>query len=68
MIGRLMRKMTYTYEQALQDNLQFDEHVKAFLHDWLSKGSPESHDMESHEQAIEDFVNGGALREYFKRH
>jgi hypothetical protein len=64
----IMRKTVYTHKQAVQDNLQFDEHVKAFLRNWLSKGSPENADMESREQAIDDFVNGGALREYFKRH
>lgn len=66
--GLLFRKTAYSQKQAWQQNLQFDEHVKAFLRDWLSKGSPESADIKSHEQAIEEFVNGGALREYFKRH
>lgn len=55
-------------EEALLQNERFDEHVKAFLRDWLRKGSPEGADIETHEQAIEEYINGGALREYFKRH
>lgn len=66
--GFRLRKKAYSEEQARQQNVQFDKHVKAFLRDWLHKGSPESADMETHEQAIEEFINGGALREYFKRH
>jgi hypothetical protein len=66
--GFRLRKRAYSQEQARQQNIQFDKHVKAFLRDWLRKGSPENADIESHEQAIEDFINGGALREYFKRH
>ena len=66
--GVFFRKATHSKEQAEQHNLQFDEHVKAFLRNWLKKGSPEGSDVESHEQAIEEYINGGALREYFKRH
>lgn len=66
--GLLLRKKVYSQEQAQQQNVQFDEQVKAFLRDWLQKGSPEGADMENHQQAIEEFINGGALREYFKRH
>ena len=69
LIARLLiRKAVYTLEQARRDNIEFDKHVKAFLRNWLSKGSPVNADVESQEQAIEDFVNGGALREFFKRH
>lgn len=66
--GFFLRKRAYSLEQARQQNTQFDEQVKAFLRDWLRKGSPEGADMEIHLQAIEEFINGGALREYFKRH
>jgi hypothetical protein len=66
--GFRLRNRGYSGEQARQENMQFDAHVRAFLRDWVRGGSPESADMHSHEQAIEEFINGGALREYFKRH
>lgn len=67
----------YTSQQAEQANTQFDEAVKAFLREWLEQGTLHNQavttttdDIHAQYAAhdLDEFVEGGALRSFFKHH
>lgn len=61
-----MQRLPYTGTQAQRDNERFDHAVEAFLRRWITDGSGQSTTEENN--SVEEFIAGGALREYFKRH
>ncbi len=59
----------YTRAQAEQANQVFDDSVKKYLHDWIEHGTVSGTEKSPEiEHDIEDFVEHGALRSFFKHH
>lgn len=61
--------LTYTKEQAREANFAFDQAVQAFLYQWIEQSTASSADrsLES-EHDIDEFVQHGALRSFFKHY
>ncbi len=55
----------YPKEQAEAANYAFDLAVKAFLHDWIEQGTVAAKNLEGADN-LEEFVEHGALRSFFK--
>ncbi|GAB2557010.1 hypothetical protein [Spirosoma aerophilum] len=56
----------YTIEQAEAANNAFDLAVKQFLRDWIEQGTVSTKNLEGDGTDIEEFVEQGALRTFFK--
>ncbi len=56
----------YTIEQAEAANNAFDLAVKQFLRDWIEQGTVSTKGLEGDGGDIEEFVEQGALRTFFK--
>ena len=59
----------YVKKQAIKANLAFDESVKQYLRHWIEQGTVASNGLSlAGEHDIDEFVEYGALRCYFKHH
>jgi hypothetical protein len=62
-------QISYLKEQAEQDNLAFDESVKGFLRQWIEQGTETQTDHSlADESDVNEFIETGALRSFFKHH
>lgn len=59
----------YTQQQAEQANSLFDNAVRQYLRDWIEQGVASGSDQRPEAQAdLEEFIQHGALRVFFKHH
>ena len=62
-------QQSYSREQAEAANLAFDKTVKQYLRDWIAQGTVPGIDRSPDALAdSEEFVEQGALRQFFKHH
>ena len=59
------RQTAYTIAMAQAANDAFDEAVKSFLRDWIEQGTISTKSLEGADD-IEEFIERGALRSFFK--
>ncbi|WP_420147537.1 hypothetical protein [Spirosoma sp.] len=60
-----IRHTDYTFEQAEAANEAFDEAVKQLLRDWIDQGTVTTKILED-TASVDEFVERGALRSFFK--
>lgn len=58
---------SYTQQQASEANHAFDQAVRQFLHQWIEQGTAADTEH-AYEGNLQDFVQQGALRSFFKHH
>lgn len=59
------RQTDYTIEQAEAANEAFDRAVKQFLREWIEQGTVSTNTLEESDD-VEEFIEHGALRSFFK--